>query len=124
MAKYKDLPMLAFKTPAAWLAWLADNHAEQSGVWIKFAKKASGLASVTYEEGREGAIIYGWIDGLKNRYDDRYYLIRFMPRRPRSKWSVINREIAEQLIKSKKMKAAGQGEVDAAKADGRWAAAP
>lgn len=121
MPKHKGLDIKPFKTRAAFEKWMRDNHAKlEDGLWVKFAKKATGLASVTYEEAREVAIIYGWIDGLKNAIDDKYYAIRFTPRRPRSIWSKINCDIAEELIKRKKMRAAGLREVKAAKADGRW----
>ncbi len=122
-AEHKGLPLHAFETKAAWIAWLREHHTDEDGVWIKFAKKGSGIASITYAQAREGAIMYGWIDGLKNGFDETWYLLRFTPRRARSKWSLINREIAEDLIARKKMRKAGRAEVDAAKADGRWEAA-
>ena len=120
---HKDLEVFQFRDYKAWLAWLAKNHKQSESIWLKFAKKDSGIRSVTYEEAREGAITYGWIDGLINRYDESYYLIKFTPRRPKSKWSKINREIAEGLIKRKKMKPSGLEQVKAAKKDGRWATA-
>lgn len=120
---HKDLEVIAFSTDKRWLSWIAKNYEREAGIWLKFAKKGSGIKTVTYEQAREGAIIYGWIDGLINKYDEQYYLVRFTPRRPRSKWSKINREIAEQLIKTKKMQPSGLAQVKAAKADGRWAAA-
>lgn len=121
MPIHEGLPIKPFKTRTAFETWLRDNHANvEDGLWIKFAKKATGLSTVTYEEAREVAIIYGWIDGLRHALDERYYAIRFTPRRPRSKWSQINRDIAEDLIKRRKMRAAGKREVDAAKKDGRW----
>lgn len=123
MKKYKDLVLLVLKDQQGWLEWLEEHHAQQEGVWLAFAKKSANIPSITYGEAREGAIMYGWIDGLKNAYDEQYYVLRFTARRPKSKWSKINRTIAEGLIKSKKMKASGQKEVDAAKKDGRWEAA-
>lgn len=123
MPTHKGLPMLPFATMAAWIAWMRQNHASAAGVWVKLAKKTTGIPSITYEQAREGAIMYGWIDGLKNSLDERWYLIRITPRRPRSKWSKINREIAEDLIARKKMRKAGLAEVEAARADGRWEAA-
>ena len=118
--KHKGLDVFEFPHYPSWLAWLDKNHIQQESVWVKLAKKKSGIASISYEEGREGAIIYGWIDGLINGYDDQYYLIKFSPRRPRSNWSKINRGIAEQLIAEKRMKPAGVRQVDLAKEDGRW----
>jgi uncharacterized protein YdeI (YjbR/CyaY-like superfamily) len=121
--RHKDLVVLPFPDPDTWLAWLARHHTRQDGIWIKFAKKNSGIRSVTYEQAREGAIIYGWIDGLINGYDELWYLTRFTPRRPRSQWSKINRAIAEELIRQDRMHAAGLAQVQAARKDGRWAAA-
>lgn len=115
--------MHEFKTQKSWLTWLAKSHNQEEAIWLKFAKKASGKKTVSYEEAREAAIMYGWIDGLINKYDDQFYLIRFCSRRPRSKWSKINREIATQLIKANLMQPAGIQQVEAAKADGRWEAA-
>ncbi len=120
MAKHKGLELIAFATQGALNTWLRKHHGRHEGVWIKLAKKNSGIRSISYEEGRESAIAFGWIDGLKNALDERYYAIRFTPRRPRSIWSKINRDIADGLIRDGKMKPAGLKEVDAAKNDGRW----
>lgn len=123
METHKDLPLLYFASYQEWLDWLAANHDKYDAVWIKFAKKASGVPSITYEEAREGALIYGWIDGVKNALDEKFYTLRFTPRRKKSIWSKINREIVEDLIKKGKMKASGLEEVEKAKSDGRWDAA-
>ena len=120
---HKDLPVLTFKNQRECLDWLKKHHAQKEGVWFKFSKKGSDLVTVTYEEAREAAIMYGWIDGLKNAYDAHSYVLRFTARRPKSKWSKINRGIAEELMKAGKMKVHGQQAVDAAKKDGRWKAA-
>ncbi len=90
---------------------------------MKIAKKDSGIASVTYPEALEVALCHGWIDGQKDRFDDKWFLQRFTPRRPRSKWSKINRAKAVALIESGRMKPAGLREVERAQADGRWEAA-
>ena len=118
-----DLPILLFATPAELEAWLDDNHAAAAGIWLKIAKKGSGVASVTYSEALELALCFGWIDSQKRGCDERHFLQRFTPRRPRGKWSQINREKAERLIAAGSMRAAGRAEVEAAKADGRWEAA-
>jgi uncharacterized protein YdeI (YjbR/CyaY-like superfamily) len=90
-------------------------------VWIEFAKKGSGVASVTYAEAVEVALMYGWIDGkVRKSPEEGFYMQRFTPRRPRSKWSQINRSRAEALIESGRMKPAGLAEVERARADGRW----
>lgn len=90
---------------------------------MQFAKKDSGIASVTYDEALEVALCYGWIDGQRRRMDERYFLQRFTPRRPRSPWSKRNVGIVERLTAEGRMQARGLREVEAAKADGRWAAA-
>ena len=118
-----ELPILPFASPAELEAWLDDNHADAEGVWLKIAKKGSGVASVTYAEALELALCFGWIDSQKRRFDEKHFLQRFTPRRPRGKWSQINREKAEGLIAAGAMRAAGLAEVEAAKADGRWDAA-
>ncbi len=119
----EDLPVLAFSSQKAWEAWLAQQDMSSKGLWVKLAKKGSGLDSVTYAEAVEVALCYGWIDGQATRLDEDYYLQRFTPRRARSKWSKINRDRAEKLIASGAMKAAGLREVERAKSDGRWDAA-
>ena len=106
---------------AAWERWLQANHASAAGVWLKLAKKGSPIPTVTQSEALEEAICFGWIDGQVNRYDEHFYLQRFTPRRPRSKWSLINRERAERLIAEGRMKPAGLREYEAAEADGRLA---
>ena len=116
-------PVIAFESQAAWEAWLAEHHATSNAVWVKMAKKASGIATVTFAEALESALCYGWIDGQRNRFDDQWFIQRFTPRRSRSKWSKINRSKAEQLISEGRMRPAGLREVERARADGRWDAA-
>ena len=119
MAKAEQ-PVLFFATPGELEAWL-DEHAEDSdGIWLKFAKKASGIRSVVYAEALEVALCHGWIDGQTKRLDDDHYLQRFTPRRARSKWSKRNRGLAERLIAEGRMRPRGLGEIDRAKGDGRW----
>lgn len=118
-----DLPILLFAAPGELEAWLEENHADSQGLWLKIAKKGSDTQSVTYAEALELALCFGWIDSQKRGFDGRHFLQRFTPRRPRGKWSRINRDKAEELIASGKMRAAGLAEVEAAKADGRWEAA-
>jgi uncharacterized protein YdeI (YjbR/CyaY-like superfamily) len=119
----KDEPVLFFESPEAWDEWLADHHADSTGVRVKIAKKGSGLESVAYPEVLDIAISYGWIDGVRNALDDDHFLQRFCPRGPRSKWSKINRDKATRMVESGQMKPAGMREVEAARADGRWEAA-
>jgi uncharacterized protein YdeI (YjbR/CyaY-like superfamily) len=119
----KDEPVLFFDSPQAWDEWLAENHESAAGVRVKIAKKNSGIESVAYPEVLDIAIAYGWIDGVRNAIDDAYFLQRFTPRGPRSKWSKINRDKATRMIESGEMKPAGMREVELARADGRWDAA-
>jgi uncharacterized protein YdeI (YjbR/CyaY-like superfamily) len=123
MAPKSELPTLFFESQAAWRKWLAANHAKAPGVWIKYARKAAGVKSITYAEAVEEALCHGWIDGQAQSGDETYYLQRFTPRAARSKWSQINRAKALALIEAGRMKPAGLREVERAKADGRWEAA-
>jgi len=118
-----DLPIVPFAAPAEMEAWLEQHHSSSKGIWLKIAKKGSGVASVTYGEALELALCFGWIDSQKRGFDEGYFLQRFTPRRPRGRWSRINREKAEALIAAGAMRPAGVAEVEAAKADGRWEAA-
>lgn len=117
-----DLPVLPFADGDAWEAWLVANAASK-GLWLKIAKKDSGIATVTYDQALEVALCHGWIDGQKRGFDGDYFLQRFTPRRPKGLWSKINIGKVERLIAEGRMRAGGQREVDAAKADGRWDAA-
>ena len=105
---------------AAWEEWLEANHSAAQGVWIKMAKKASGVESVRYPEVLDSALCFGWIDGRREALDERYFLQRFTPRRARSNWSSVNREKVERLTAEGRMRPAGLAEVERAKADGRW----
>ena len=117
-----DLPILPFADAGAWEAWLIANAASK-GLWLKIAKKDSGIATVTYAGALDVALCHGWIDGQKRSFDGDYFLQRFTPRRPKGLWSKINIGHAERLIAEGRMRAGGQREIDAAKADGRWDAA-
>jgi uncharacterized protein YdeI (YjbR/CyaY-like superfamily) len=118
-----ELPILLFATRGELEAWLEENHADSEGLWLKIAKKGSGVPSVDYAEALELALCFGWIDSQKRSFDAEFFLQRFTPRRPRGKWSRINREKAEALLGCGAMRPAGLAEVEAAKADGRWDAA-
>jgi len=115
-----DLPIIPFESPAAWESWLETNHAESQGLWLKTAKKAAGIPTVTYAEAVEVALCFGWIDGQRRSLDEMWFLQRFTPRRVRSNWSQINREKVERLSERGLMRPAGLAEVERAKADGRW----
>lgn len=112
--------IVSFESVEQWSDWLAENHASCSGVWLRFFKKGSGQATVTYPEARDEALCYGWIDGQGKSYDEQSWLQKFTPRRPKSVWSKNNTRHAERLIQVGRMKPAGLREVEAAKRDGRW----
>ena len=117
-----DLPVLPFADAATWEIWLVAN-ATSKGLWLKIAKKDSGIATVTYDQALDVALCHGWIDGQKRGFDGDWFLQRFTPRRPKGLWSKINIGKVERLSAEGRMRPAGQREVDAAKADGRWDAA-
>lgn len=118
-----ELPILLFATPPDLEAWLEEHHARSDGFWLQVAKKGSGERSVTYAEALELALCFGWIDSQKRGLDGKFFLQRFTPRRPRGRWSRINRDKVEELLVAGTMRPAGLAEVEAAKADGRWEAA-
>lgn len=120
---WNGLPLLFFERPDEWADWLERNHAVSRGVWLKIAKKASGIRSITRDEALDWALCYGWIDGQGKRYDDSWWLQKFTPRTPRSTWSKINREKVQALIERGQMQPAGLREIERAKQDGRWDAA-
>lgn len=120
---HKDTPMLLFKTSDEWEKWLSKNYNTFPAIWVKFAKKNSGAASITYDEALEVALCYGWIDGLINAYDEKYYLTRFTPRKVKSVWSKRNVQLVEKLIREGKMQPSGLQVIEAAKATGNWHAA-
>jgi uncharacterized protein YdeI (YjbR/CyaY-like superfamily) len=116
-------PIASFATAADWRAWLADEHERSGGVWLKLAKAGAAERTVTYDEALDVALCFGWIDGQKAGFDDAYWLQRFTPRKPSSRWSQRNRDKAEALIAAGEMHDAGLREVQRARDDGRWDAA-
>jgi uncharacterized protein YdeI (YjbR/CyaY-like superfamily) len=115
--------VLSFQSAEAFREWLALNHRESEGIWLRIFKKDSGEPTVTYAEALDQALCFGWIDGQKQRYDESSWLQKFTPRRKNSGWSKINTRHAQRLVQSGQMETAGQAAIDAAKTDGRWAAA-
>jgi uncharacterized protein YdeI (YjbR/CyaY-like superfamily) len=113
----------AFRSEAAFDAWLRAHHARDAEIWLRIYKKDSGKATVTHAQALDVALCWGWIDGLRKAFDAESFLQRFTPRRARSVWSQINRDHVARLTKAGRMKPPGQQQVDAAKADGRWDAA-
>jgi len=113
----------AFKSEAAFEAWLCANHAREAEIWLRIYKKGAGKPTVTNAQALDVALCWGWIDGIRKGLDDECFLQRYTPRRARSIWSQINREHVARLTAAGRMKPPGQRQVDAARADGRWAAA-
>lgn len=123
MSRLKIGQVLEFASESEWEAWLAENHMSAREAWLRFAKKGAEAVTVSRAGALQAALCYGWIDGQAASQDDEYWLQRFTPRTRRSKWSRINRDAAEELIRAGKMKPAGRAAVEAAQADGRWDAA-
>ena len=115
-----DQPITPFASAAAFRRWLKANHAGHPGIWLKLAKKNSGIPSISYAEALDEALCYGWIDGQKKSFDDRHWLQKFTKRGPRSVWSKVNISHIERLTAAGRMQPAGLAAVEAAKADGRW----
>jgi uncharacterized protein YdeI (YjbR/CyaY-like superfamily) len=117
------LEVIAFGDAAEFETWLAEHVEQSAGVWLKIAKKGSGVASLTDDEAVDVGLCYGWISGQRKRLDEVYYLQKYVPRRPRSRWSQVNVRKVEELTVAGRMRPPGLAEVEAAKADGRWDAA-
>jgi uncharacterized protein YdeI (YjbR/CyaY-like superfamily) len=119
----RKLPIKLFRTSDAWEEWLVRHHASAPGLWLRIAKKAARLTSVTYAEALDVALCHGWIDGQRLSHDDQTFLQKFTPRGPRSLWSKINVGKVEALMAGGRMRDGGREAVARAKADGRWSAA-
>ena len=104
-------------------AWLAEHHVEPAGVWLKLAKASSGIPSMTSDEAVDVGLCWGWISGQRRGLDDEWYLQKYVPRRPRSRWSQVNVRKVAELSAAGRMREPGIAEVEAARADGRWDAA-
>jgi uncharacterized protein YdeI (YjbR/CyaY-like superfamily) len=119
----RDLPVIAFSSEQDFDVWLASQPADCRGLWLKVAKKSSGIASISRAEAVDSALCHGWIDGQLDSFDENYWLIRFTPRQSTSQWSEINRARAQELVALGRMRPAGLKEMERAKKDGRWDAA-
>lgn len=117
------LPINGFASSPAFAAWIESQPSDTPGLWLKLAKKGSGIASLSKADAIDTALCHGWIDGQLDKFDDHCWLIRFTPRKPRSKWSEVNRNRALELIEAGRMRPAGSSQIEAAKNDGRWDAA-
>lgn len=113
----------SFRTSEAFEAWLARHHDRETEIWLKIHKKGSGLKSITPAEALDVALCWGWIDAIRKSLDERSFLQRYTPRRAKSIWSQVNRGHVARLTAAGRMTPHGQKQIDAAKADGRWAAA-
>jgi uncharacterized protein YdeI (YjbR/CyaY-like superfamily) len=118
-----EIEVLELADAAAWDAWLAEHHDRSGGVWLRIAKKGSPRALISIGDALDVALCYGWIDSQRRASDAESYLQRYSPRRPASPWSRINVERVEALVRAGRMRKAGLAQVEAAKADGRWAIA-
>ncbi|HWZ65921.1 MAG TPA: hypothetical protein VNX65_03975 [Patescibacteria group bacterium] len=107
MSDIKELPVLAFATAQEFEVWLHNNHGYYDGVWIKMAKKSSGIASIAHDEALDVALCYGWIDSLRRGLDDIYFLQKFTPRRAKSQWSERNKQKVAMLIAAGRMQPSG-----------------
>ena len=123
METKRDLPIMPFSSPDAWERWLQEHHENSRGLWVKLAKKGSGIETVSYAAALDIALCYGWIDGQKGALDGQFWLQKFTPRGPRSTWSRINRDRVAALTEQGRMKPAGLARVAEAQTDGRWDAA-
>lgn len=119
----KEFPTIPFASATALEDWMEVHHASENGIWLKFAKKDSGIPTVTYDEALDIALCFGWIDGQRKSFDERYFIQKFTPRRPRSLWSTRNVKKVAALAAEGRMRPAGIAQVEAAKQDGRWARA-
>ncbi len=118
--KYKNFEQISFETQKAFSEWIKNNHDKSEGIWLRFFKKDSGIATVTHDDALDEALCYGWIDGQLKKCDDKSWLQKFTPRRTKSIWSKRNAGRAMELIKLKRMNPAGLKEIERAKSDGRW----
>ena len=120
MPKPHAFPQIQPKSRKAWRAWLAKNHASSPGIWLVYAKKHTGIPSLTYADAVEEALCYGWIDSLVHPIDDSLYRQIFTPRKEKSAWSALNKQRVERLIASRQMTAVGMKMIELAKTNGRW----
>jgi uncharacterized protein YdeI (YjbR/CyaY-like superfamily) len=119
---HESTPHITPSSRREWRAWLKKHHTSAMGVWVVYAKKHTGIASLTWEEGVEEALCFGWIDSLRRPVDDTYFKQLYTPRKPKSAWSAINKKTVERLIAGGLMTAAGLAAIEIAKANGRWTA--
>jgi uncharacterized protein YdeI (YjbR/CyaY-like superfamily) len=106
-----------FASPSAWRQWLEKHHADTVELWVGLYKRGSGKTSITWPEAVDGALCFGWIDGVRKSIDDSSYKIRFTPRKPRSVWSAVNIKRATELSATGLMHSTGLAAFDKRKGD-------
>ena len=120
---HAGLPVLSFRNGESFEEWLEQQPLDCPGAWLKLPKKSETVPGLTKAEAIDAALCFGWIDGQLDKYDETYWLVRFTPRKARSKWSQVNKERATELLAEGRMRKRGVAQIEVAKADGRWAAA-
>ncbi|NGO80933.1 OmdA domain containing protein [Streptomyces sp. YC504] len=123
METYDGAELLIPAAASALEAWLDEHHETRTVLWVKMAKKHTGIPSLTWEELVEQALCFGWIDGQRRGFDESWFVQKVTPRRPRSLWSQVNVGKAQALIAAGRMRPRGLAEVESARTDGRWEAA-
>ena len=118
-----ELDELIVADATALRAWLVPNHLTSPGVWLALTRKGGTVTTLTWQQAVDEALCFGWIDGQARKGDHETSWIRFTPRRSRSSWSQRNVAHVARLEAQGLMLPAGRAVVEAAKADGRWAAA-
>jgi uncharacterized protein YdeI (YjbR/CyaY-like superfamily) len=111
---------LELKDRKEWRAWLAENYNRENEIWLVYYKKATGIPSISYQDSLDEGLCFGWIDSLIKKIDERKYARKFTPRKDDSKWSLVNKKRAEQLIRDGLMTEYGLNKVEAAKRSGSW----
>lgn len=117
------MDVLEFADADAWDAWLQEHHDTETEAFVRIRRKSVDLPLIAFEDALDTALCHGWIDSIGRRLDDVSTLQRFSPRRPTSAWSRVNVAKIEQLEAQGRLRAGGIAQVEAARADGRWAAA-
>jgi len=116
----RQLPTLQPRSRKAWRAWLKQHHASSAGIWLVYAKKHTGIPSLTYADAVEEALCFGWIDSLVHPIDDSLYKQVFTPRKSSSAWSALNKKRVEKLIAASLMTDAGMKMIELARTNGKW----
>lgn len=115
-----DIPEYYAKDRAAWRKWLEKNHQKANGIWLIYYKKGSGKTRVAYADAVKEALCFGWIDTTSRPIDEERYKQLFVPRKPKSNWSKLNKSYTEELIKEGLMTKAGLEKIEIAKENGSW----